>query len=76
MLSRAFVLVASGLVLGIAGAAVFSRVIAGYLFATRAGDIGTYVIVAALFLLAGLMACATPLRRATTIDPLIALRTE
>jgi predicted permease len=69
-------LVAAGLVLGAASAAGLSRVIAGYLFATTPTEPTVYVAVAGVVLLAGLLACLAPARRATRVDPLKALRAE
>jgi putative ABC transport system permease protein len=69
-------LVAVGLVAGLAGAMVFGRVLTRYLYETRPTDVRVLAGVAALFLVAGICACLIPARRATSIDPLTALRAE
>jgi putative ABC transport system permease protein len=69
-------LVAAGVVLGIAGAYWFTRLIDSFLFATTATDPLAYGAVAIIFLLAALIAAFGPARRATSIDPLIALKTD
>ena len=69
-------LVALGLVAGVAGAYGFSRLLAQLLFATAPTDTRIYIAVAAMFALAALLATLAPARRAISIDPLIALRTE
>jgi predicted permease len=69
-------LVGIGVVLGIAGALVFSQLLAQSLFDTRPTDPRAYAIVGVVFLLAALGAAFGPARRATTIDPLTALRNE
>jgi putative ABC transport system permease protein len=73
---QGIVLVMLGLAAGAGGAYLFSHLIAKYLFATTVTDPAAYVIVAGIFLLSALAATFAPARRATTIDPLTALRTE
>jgi len=73
---QGLVLVAAGLALGIAGAIAGGRVLAAYLYDTRPTDPLIYCAVAISFLLAGVLACLGPSWRATTVDPLVALRTE
>jgi putative ABC transport system permease protein len=69
-------LVAVGLVAGAAGALAFGRALSAYLYQTRPTDPRVFVIVAAMFLAAAAAACLGPARRATSIDPLRALKTE
>jgi predicted permease len=76
VLGQGTALVAGGVALGVGGAYAFSRLIRSYLFATRATDPVVYAIVGAIFLAAALLSIAGPARRATTIDPLTALRAE
>ncbi len=73
---QGMLLVGIGLVAGVAGAIAAGRVLASYLYDTRPTDPLILLAVGALFLVAGLMACLGPAWRATTIDPLTALRTE
>jgi putative ABC transport system permease protein len=76
VLRQGLLLVAAGLVLGIAGALALTRVLSTYLFGTRPTDPATFAIVAAAFLAIGTLACLGPAWRATTVDPMIALRSE
>ena len=69
-------LVAIGLVIGVAGALAAGRVLSSYLYQTAPRDPFIFAGVAAVFILAGVVACLIPARRATTVDPLIALRAE
>ena len=69
-------LLIAGLVLGAVGAIAFTRLLENYLFGTTPTDVSAYVAVAALFFVTAIMATLGPARRATTIDPLIALRSE
>jgi putative ABC transport system permease protein len=69
-------LVAIGLAIGLIGALAISRVLSAYLYQTTPRDPLVMVLVAAAFLTAGAIACLGPARRATMVDPLIALRTE
>ena len=69
-------LVAIGLAIGLIAAVAMSRALSAYLYQTTPYDPLVLVAVAAAFLAAGAVACLGPARRATMIDPLIALRTE
>jgi predicted lysophospholipase L1 biosynthesis ABC-type transport system permease subunit len=69
-------LLGAGVACGLIGAYVFSRVLARFLFQTPTTDPLAYLMVTTLFVAAGVAACLGPARRATRIDPMIALRTE
>jgi putative ABC transport system permease protein len=66
---------AGGLV-GIAGALALSRLLSGFLYSIGAADPLTYCAVALVLLAVGLVASYLPARRATRIDPIVALRHE
>ncbi|MEO8369685.1 MAG: ABC transporter permease, partial [Candidatus Solibacter sp.] len=76
VLRQGMVLVAVGLVCGLAGALVLTKALKQMLFAVTPTDLPTYAVVSALLLGAALLACWIPARRAAHIDPQIALRTE
>jgi putative ABC transport system permease protein len=65
-----------GLAIGIAGAALGSRLIATLLFSTPPTDPLTFVAVAFLFVVVALLASYIPARRVSKVSPLIALRSE
>jgi putative ABC transport system permease protein len=69
-------LVVLGIVLGLGASLALSRAIAGALWGVSAYDPPTLLAVAGLLLGTGLVACAIPARRATRVDPLVALRYE
>ena len=68
--------VAAGLVLGIGGALMLTRVVTRLLFAVEPTDPPTYVAVAITLAVVAALACLAPARRAATIDPMRALRSE
>jgi putative ABC transport system permease protein len=65
-----------GGVLGLAGAYLLTQLMASLLYGVTAHDPPTFVGVAALLCLVSFAACYIPARRATRIDPLVALRYE
>jgi putative ABC transport system permease protein len=69
-------LVAGGVLAGIVLAIVVSRVLKSFLFGVQPSDPVTLILVGALFVGVGLLACWLPVRRATRVDPLEALRYE
>ena len=68
--------IGAGLLCGLAGAIVLSRLLGGLLFEVRPGDPATMLTVSLLLGGVGLAACYVPARRATRIDPVSALRVE
>jgi predicted permease len=76
VVGQGLVMVAVGVCLGVAASFGVGRLLTNYLYATEPTDPLTYVAVAALFTIAGTAACLGPARRATTIDPIVALRAE
>jgi putative ABC transport system permease protein len=71
-----FRLIAGGVLVGAALAMVLSRVLKSFLFEVQPSDPATLIVVGALFVGVGLLACWMPVRRAARVDPLEALRYE
>jgi predicted permease len=76
VLRRSTLLAAIGIAIGLAGAAGVSRFLQGLLFGVTPLDPLTFAAVAALFASIALVASYVPARRATSVDPLEALRCE
>ncbi len=69
-------LVLIGLIIGLAGALALTRLMRTLLFEVSPTDPITFVAVALCIILIALLACYIPARRATKVDPLVALRYE
>ena len=76
MLREGMGLVLIGLGLGLAGSFALTRVMRGMLFGVTPTDATTFVSVSAVLIVVALLACYFPARRATRVDPLVALRYE
>ena len=76
ILSKSMSLVLMGSVVGLIGAYAATRVMANMLFGVTPTDLAIFVGVPLLLLLVALVACLVPARRATKVDPLVALRYE
>jgi putative ABC transport system permease protein len=69
-------LIMTGLVLGLAGAWASTRALESMLFQVHATDSATFVGACFVLVAVGLLACYLPARRATKVDPMVALRYE
>jgi putative ABC transport system permease protein len=76
ILVRGLVLTSVGLVIGLAGAVGLTRLMTTILFGVGARDPGTMIAVASILAGVAAVACYVPARRATKVDPLVALRYE
>ena len=82
ILRQGMVLAVIGVVLGLAGAYVLTKYLESWiklsdmLFGVKVSDPLTYGVIAVLLTLVALVACYIPARRATRVDPLVALRYE
>ncbi|HKQ77835.1 MAG TPA: ABC transporter permease [Blastocatellia bacterium] len=65
-----------GLAFGLVGAFALTRVMSGILFGVSAADPSTFILIPLLLSLVALLACHLPARRATKVDPMVALKCE
>ena len=65
-----------GIVIGLAGSWALTRFMKGLLFGVQPTDLLTFSLVSLCLLMAAFVACYLPARRATKVDPLVALRWE
>lgn len=76
VLKQGLMLVGAGVALGLVGALLFGRILEGLLFETETTDPLTFLAVAVVFLGVTLAACWIPARRATRVDPIVALKAD
>ncbi len=76
IVGRGLLLTAMGVLIGVAGALGLTRLLTGFLFGVRPDDPATFAVVSAFLFLTALLASYVPVRRATKVDPISALRCE
>jgi ABC-type antimicrobial peptide transport system permease subunit len=76
VLRKGLILTGLGIALGLAGAAGTTRLLQGMLFGVAPLDPRTFIVVAVFFGAAAALACYAPARRATMVDPIVALKSE
>jgi putative ABC transport system permease protein len=76
VMRQGFILVAIGIVIGVAAAVGVTRVIRSLLFGVTSTDPLTFVVAGTLIALVAALACYIPARRAALVDPVAALRAD
>jgi predicted permease len=76
VIRQGLLLTAAGVVVGVGGALALTRTIKSLLFEVSTTDPYVFTAIPALLVVISLFACYTPARRATKVDPLVALRDE
>jgi ABC-type antimicrobial peptide transport system permease subunit len=76
VLSQSLRLVLTGLALGVVASMALTRMMSGFLYGVTATDPLTFLAVSLLLIITGLLAGYFPARRAASVDPMVALRSE
>jgi ABC-type antimicrobial peptide transport system permease subunit len=76
VMRQGMLLTAAGVFVGVAGALALTQTIKSLLYEVSATDPLVFTAIPLLLVLVSLIACYTPARRATKVDPLVALRDE
>ena len=76
VIGRGFMLIVVGLSLGLIGALILTRFLSGALYEVSPKDPATFAAISLLLGAVALAACYFPARRASKVDPMVALRNE